>query len=148
MQRHRIRLKRQESLTPLLVLGLSLGVAAGFLLGELYGGNPKGTLKRALTPWRRLGTGSKTMTDLTDDLQSALEQALGDDAHSLELVRVGKQAIELHGWVTSRAARSKALKAARAALATEIRLIDSLLVWGEDDVPTGEFPLPEESETA
>ncbi len=148
MQRQRIRLKQRGTLTPILILGLSLGVAAGFLLGELYAGNAKGTLKRALTPWRRLTTGSKSMTDMTDDLQQALQQALGPDSQSLELVRVGKHAIELHGWVTSRAARSQALRAARGALAVDIRLIDSLLVWGEDDVPTGGVTNPEESETA
>jgi hypothetical protein len=148
MQRQRIRSSDRTSLAPLLILGLSLGIAAGFLLGELYGGNAKGTLKRALTPFRRLSDGAKSMTDVTDDLQRALEKALGPDSQSLELVRVGKRALELHGWVTSRAARSKALRAARAAIASEIRLSDCLLVWGEDDVPAGEPHQPDESETA
>ena len=147
MQRQRIRSSDRTSLAPLLILGLSLGIAAGFLLGELYGGNAKGTLKRALTPFRRLSD-AKSMTDVTDDLQRALEKALGPDSQSLELVRVGKRALELHGWVTSRAARSKALRAARAALGSEIRLSDCLLVWGEDDVPPGEVHQPDESETA
>src|SRR5262245_29698806 len=115
MQRQRIRSSDRDrgrpGLTPILILGLSLGRAAGFLAGELYGGNAKGTLKRALTPFRRLADGTKSMTDITDELQRALEKALGPDSQSLELVRVGKRALELHGWVTSRAARSKALRA-------------------------------------
>ena len=148
MQRQRIRSNDRSNLAPLLILGLSLGLAAGFLLGELYGGNAKGTLKRALTPLRRLADGTKSMTDITDELQQALEKALGPDSQSLELVRVGKRALELHGWVTSRAARSNALRVARAAIASDIRLSDCLLVWGEDDIPTGEFHLPDESETA
>src|SRR5215468_3536930 len=99
MQRQRIRSNQPDrgrtSLAPILILGLSLGVAAGFLLGELYGGNAKGTLKRALTPFRRLADGSKSMTDITEELQQALHKALGPDSQSLELVRVGKRALEL-----------------------------------------------------
>ncbi len=148
MQRQRIRSNDRTSLAPILILGLSLGLATGFLLGELYGGNAKGTLKRALTPFRRLADGAKSMSDITEELRQALEKALGPDSQSLELVRVGKRALELHGWVTSRAGRSKALRAARAAIAPDIRLSDCLLVWGEDDLPTGEFQLPDESETA
>jgi hypothetical protein len=148
MQRRRIRLQRQTGLGPVLVVGLGLGLATGFLLGELYGGNARGTLKRALRPLRRLASAPRTIVDLTADLQQALDQALGLDARSLELVRVGKHTIELHGWVGSRAARSRALRTARAVVAPDIRLIDGLLVWGEDDVAPGPSPLPEESETA
>jgi hypothetical protein len=147
MQRQRIRRASRARVGPIVVLGLGIGVAAGFLLGELYAGNATGTLKRALTPLKQLA-GSRSLADLTADLRDALTQALGADSESLDLVRVGHQAIELHGWVDSRAARSRALRAARAVLAPEIRLIDKLLVWGEDDVASGPVPTPDESETA
>jgi hypothetical protein len=129
------------------VLGLTIGLAAGFILGGLYGGNARGTFRRAFTPLRRLVVDRKTITDLTADLEQALNQALGPEAQSFELVRVGKHTIELHGWVSSRAARTRALRAARA-VAPDIRLIDALLVWGEDDVPSDPIPSSEESETA
>jgi len=49
------------------------------------------------------------------------------------------------GWVSSRAARSRALRLAREAFGPDIRLVDSLLVWGEDDgSPTGEVAPPDE----
>jgi hypothetical protein len=60
---------------------------------------------------------------------------LGSDSQSLELVAVGRGGLELHGWVTSRQARSRALSTARRIAGSERDLVDRLLVWGEDDQP-------------
>jgi hypothetical protein len=140
MQYHRIR-SNGAKLGPLVLLGLGLGVAAGFLLGELYAGRGVGAIRRAMLPWRRGATLDRNLTEITDALEQTLETTLGADSTSLELVPVGQHAIELHGWVTSRAARAKALRVARKALGPETRLIDALLVWGEDDATA---PAPEE----
>jgi len=131
-------------LTPVLLTGAALGLATGFLLGELFG-SPK-ELARAIRP--RKAAGRRTPFELTTELQAALARALGPDAQTLELAPVSKTTIELHGWVTSRRTRAKALRTAREVLGSDIRLVDCLLVWGEDDAPTGEFPIAGERETA
>ncbi len=133
MARRRIRTEPPTgSAAPAIVAGLGLGLAVGFLLGEMFAGESPKTLKRALTPWRR-PIGARTSLQMTAVLQTQLEQALGPDGQSLDLVMVGKNALEIHGWVTSRAARGRALRLARETLGPDIRLVDGLLVWGEDD---------------
>lgn len=137
MQYRRIRRSASPgSLGPLLLAGLAIGLAAGFVLGELYAGEGTRRLSHGWDQLRRRVGRTVTPSELTDELQEKLERALGPDAQSLELVAVGRGGLELHGWVTSRGARTRAYRAARAALAPEISLIDRLLVWGEDDQPT------------
>jgi len=147
MQRSRIRSRRAKGITPLLLVGAVLGLATGFLLGELFAGRSPRALARAMRPGR--SPGKPNPFDLTSHLQIELERVLGPDAQTLELVPVARSSIELHGWVSWRRTRTRALNTAREALGPEIRLVDCLLVWGEDDAPpTGEFPTPEERETA
>lgn len=144
MQYRRIRRSEPaDSLGPLLLAGLGLGLAAGFLLGELYAGEGTRRLSHGWGQLRRRVSRTVTPSELTEELQEKLELALGPDARSLELVAVGRGAVELHGWVTSRGARTRAYRAARAALAPEVSLIDRLLVWGEDDLPSAPSPTEE-----
>jgi hypothetical protein len=144
MQYRRIRRSASSgSLGPLLLAGLGLGLAAGFLLGELYAGEGTRRLSHGWGQLRRRVGRTVTPSELTEELQEKLDLALGPDAQSLEVVAVGRGAVELHGWVTSRAARTRAYRAARAALAPEVRLIDRLLVWGEDDLPPARSPTEE-----
>jgi hypothetical protein len=142
MQYRRIREEQSGGTWASLLLGAGLGLAAGFLLGELYAGEGRRAMTRVLLPWRRPGKAKPNPSDLTDDLQLALEKVLGPDAQSLDLVPVGSNAIELHGWVTSRMSRSRAIRITREALNPSIKLVDRLLVWGEDDAPLPE-PKPE-----
>jgi hypothetical protein len=131
MQRRRIRPDSGSgSLAPTLAVGLSLGLAAGFLLGEFFAGHAPAAVGRW---WSARGRGRRSPADLALDLRDRLEQALGPDGQSIEMLPVGRGAVEVHGWVTSRLARSRALRLAREALGPDIRLVDSLLVWGEDD---------------
>lgn len=148
MQYRRIRSPERSGLLPTVLLGLGLGLAAGLVLGELLGGQDRKRLARTLTPWRNRPPKAPDPADQTGRLEAALRNALGSDAEGLELVRVGRRAIELHGWVDSRAARARAVRAARAAIGADLDLVDSLLVWGEDDLPTTETPIPEELESA
>jgi hypothetical protein len=69
---------------------------------------------------------------------------LGDDARGLELMAVGRNALELHGWVPSRRARVRALTAVREIVGPERPLVDRLLVAGEDDLPAPSFTSGEE----
>lgn len=130
-----------------MVLGLSLGVAAGFLFGEWFAGEGARGVARAFTPWRHRARERPDHAELTADLQSALERVLGPDAQSLELVPVGRNALELHGWVTSRQSRSRAIRVARESLGDNLQLVDRLLVWGEDDQPKPSMPPREELES-
>lgn len=122
-----------------------VGGAVGFLLGELYAGEGRRRLRSGFAQLRRRFRPPQSPGTLTEELQQRLTAALGAESESLELVAVGRDAVELHGWVTDRAARPRAFRAARAALAPEIRLIDRLLVWGEDDQPLPMAPRPEEA---
>lgn len=148
MQYRRIRSETSTGVTPAALIGLGLGLAAGFLLGELYSGEGRRRVTRAFSAWKHAGRTMPSPGDLTDDLQAALERLLGQDAQSLELVPVGRNALELHGWVTSRAARTRAVRTAREALDPAVHLVDRLLVWGEDDAPNPDIALREEPEPA
>lgn len=145
MRRRRIRTStRSGSLAPVAAIGLALGVAAGFLLGERFAGHPPALLARLLNRRARRPAPARA-ADLAQALQERLDQALGPDGQSIEMVPVGRDAVEVHGWVTSRAARTRALRIAREALGPDVRLVDSLLVWGEDDRHTQELPAPEQA---
>jgi hypothetical protein len=123
-------------------------MAAGFLVGEFFAGHPPAALRRLLGTRRGDGQEARASTRLAERLQDRLDQALGPDSQSIELIPVGRNAVEVHGWVTSRAARARALRIARDALGPETRLIDGLLVWGEDDRPSREYAALDERESA
>lgn len=138
MQYRRIRSDEPAPVLATVLVGLGLGLAAGFILGELFAGQGRRGLARALTPWKNRPGPKPTPAQIADQLERSLGQVLGPDADTLDLVPVGRNAIELHGWVASRGARVRALKAAREAIGPETRLVDRLLVWGEDDLPAPE----------
>lgn len=148
MQHRRIRSRHRSGLWPTVLLGLGLGLAAGLVLGEWLGGQDRKTLAGRLNPWRKRPAAPPQPSELTDRLHAALATALGPDGAGLELVSVGRQGIELHGWVPSRAARSRAMRAATATIGSSLRLVDCLLVLGEDDLPTADPPIPDELESA
>jgi hypothetical protein len=108
-------------------LGLAAGALAGFLLGELWGP----TAARAIrAPKRKAQQGSVAAL-----VEATLEALAADPtvaACGLDAVPVGRRAVELHGWVPSRAIRARALRHVRDAL-PEASVIDCLLVHGEDD---------------
>lgn len=131
----RLAVRRRRALAPLdlprtagtIAIGLVAGTLAGFLLGEWLG--PSAT--SALRPTRPARGPSPA------ELVHAAQAAMLDDDElaraDLEVVPVGRGAVELHGWVPSRRARARALRLVRAAV-PDSRLVDCLLVRGEDDV--------------
>jgi hypothetical protein len=133
MQQRRIRhVVKRRSVAPALAVGAAIGLAAGFLLGEFFGGTTPARMGKIWNRWRSR-TRARTSVDMAVHLQERLDRALGPDGQSIELIPVGRNAVEVTGWVTSRLARSRALRIARESLGPETRLVDSLLVWGEDD---------------
>ncbi len=142
------RIRGRSGLAAPILVGLGLGLAAGFLLGELYSGTGLRGVRRALVRWRSRSTERPSAQVLTAQIQDLLAPALGTDSQSLELVAVGRRGLELHGWVTSRQARARALTAGRHIVGPDRYLVDRLLVWGEDDVVSAAPPpMAEELET-
>ena len=109
------------------LVALGLGALGGFVLGELYG---PATARRLTAPKHRSTTAS--LAELVHDAQAALvaDPLLAD--LELEVRPVSRQTVGLHGWVPSRALRSRAQRVAREALASG-EVINRLLVRGEDD---------------
>lgn len=80
------------------------------------------------------------MAELVHDAQSAIEADLSLRDLRLEVVPVGRDALELHGWVPDRRTRAAAARLVASAVPVQ-RLVNCLLVRGEDDLA----PLPDAS---
>lgn len=131
----RLALRRRRAATTLdlpttagaVALGLAAGALAGFLLGELWGPTASRAISRPKRPAQKGSVAA---------LVEATHEALAGDpdvaACALEVVPVGRRAVELHGWVPNRTTRARALRYAREAL-PDASVIDCLLVHGEDD---------------
>ena len=139
-----VRIRSRSSAGELLgwaLAGLGTGFLAGFVLGEVLGDVNRVRVRRAydrwsgteLAPIRPLGRSASVRA-----AQAALnaEEALRE--LGLDVVGVGRGAVELHGWVPSRALRTRAARVVTAVPGIE-SLINGLLVRGEDDahVPPG-----------
>ena len=109
--------------------GLAVGATAGFLLGEFFGGAAKQLLRgAAATP-----TQAGSVAELVHDALSALENdPLLRDYH-LDVVPVGRFAIEIHGWVPARKPRLQAQRLVSDAV-RPAEVINCILVRGEDDL--------------
>lgn len=117
--------------------GLAVGAALGFLVGELLG--PRAT-RVVRSPKRAVNPGKRSVAELVHDAQSAIEADLSLRDLRLEVVPVGRNALELHGWVPNRRTRAAAARLVAAAVPLR-RLVNCLLVRGEDDLA----PLPDAS---
>ena len=116
----------------LAALGFGTGLAAGFLIGTLFGSGGHRRVGRIVRSAGRGPTAREGRVVLRDRVRAAL--AADPDLHgqTFELLAVGRTGLELHGWVTSRAVRARALRVAEAAAGPE-PIINRLLVRGEDD---------------
>ena len=113
----------------LVTAGLALGAALGFLVGELVGPRAARVTRRGPGP---APEGERSVAELVHDAQSALDADVRLRDLQLEVVPVGRNALELHGWVPDRRARAAAGRLVAAAVTVE-RLVNCLLVRGEDD---------------
>jgi hypothetical protein len=115
------------------LLGGAIGVVAGFALGEWLGPFDRRRAGRALKAPFGGDSGPRLRAAETARMAwLALQRDLEIKDLGLEPVAVGPGVVELHGWVPSRALRTRA---ARLVAATDgiDTLINCVLVRGEDD---------------
>jgi len=132
--------KRGTSLVGLLgwsVGGAALGLAAGLIVSETLGEIGPARIKGLVRKRRRPAPAR------TGQLARLVRQALSIDpalAHlTLEALAVSARTVELHGWVSTRAERTRAARVASGVPGLDA-IINCLLVHGEDD-----FNSPEDS---
>lgn len=126
--RHDKQLSRLE-IVGWTTLGMLTGLVAGVGLSEWFGGVSRPRLQRLVTPRPRptlTAAGTARAVGAAFDADPTLCE-LG-----LEATAVALGAVELHGWVPSRAVRAYAGRVARSVSGIE-RVVNSLLVHGEDD---------------
>jgi hypothetical protein len=115
--------------------GLVTGLVAGLALSEWVGGVNRPRLRRVATRMRDREPPPRPTLSAAAGARAAVA-ALRADARLCELpldaTAVGPGAIELHGWVPSRAARAHAERVARTVPGID-SVINRLLVRGEDD---------------
>lgn len=112
------------------VAGLAIGATLGFLLGEVVGPRAEGAIR---SPIRKRDGDSRSVAGLVHDAQAALDADLRLRDLDLEIIPVGRDAVELRGWVPDRPSRVAAARLVTGALAGG-RLVNRLLVRGEDDL--------------
>jgi len=113
------------------LLGAAIGVAAGFVLGEVLGPVDRNQVKDLLTGGARPGPRLRP-AELVRAVRTELRLDSALHPLNLEPLAAGPGIVELHGWVPSRALRTRAVRVASAAPGLD-RLINRLLVRGEDD---------------
>lgn len=112
------------------LLGFGSGIAAGFLLSEVFGAGGHRRMGRLLRSGRAASAPSQAalLTRVREAL--AAESALAGEPIE---VRARGRGVELVGWVATRSARGLAHRLAREALGGMGALTNHLLVRGEDD---------------
>jgi hypothetical protein len=126
------------------IAGFAVGAAAGWVLGELTGVLSRDRVRRYLGPSVTTAANPDAPQAARDRIRAALEADVDLGPLDLRLVPAGRTAVELHGWVPSRLLRARATRLAATA-AGAIRLIDCLLVRGEDDRPAEDESRPAEA---
>lgn len=118
------------------LLGLATGLVAGAVAGAWLRPDPDVVKPAAGRPRPTPSTEPLRVAEAAGVVLRRLEE---DDILrnlSFEVLAVGPGVVELHGWVASRAERTRAARIA-ASVPGVTNLVNSLLVHGEDD-----FPLP------
>jgi len=131
--------RRAGELGAWILLGLGTGIAAGFLLSEVFGTGGHLRMGRLLGRGRRTKAQATPRAVLLARVLAALQADPLLAAEPLE-VRPRGRGLELRGWVATRAARALAYRLAREAAGTG-EITNHLLVRGEDDrVETQDAP--------
>jgi len=113
------------------LLGFGTGIAAGFLLSEVFGSGGHRRMGRLLGRRPRHRDLPAGRAALLGRVRAALQADPLLAAEPLE-VRPRGHGLELRGWVATRAARALAYRLAREAAGTG-EITNHLLVRGEDD---------------
>lgn len=115
------------------LVGMGLGLVAGIALAGWFGPVRRHKDDETIEPTSATSTGRLLKASAAE---RAVERALSHDLELGELdlraLAVGRGVVELHGWVSSRALRTRAMRVAARVEGIE-SLINCLLVHGEDD---------------
>lgn len=114
--------------------GFGTGLLAGALLSGWLGAGSSPRIRRALRDWREERPEARTTSGTVTLALAALSEAGLDDLQ-LRVLGVRPGVVELHGWVTSRAERARAIRLLSQTPGIEL-VVNSLLVRGEDDRPS------------
>jgi|ERR1043166_2360433 hypothetical protein len=119
---------------PWILVGFGVGVAAGFLLGELFGTEGHRRAGWAIAgAWRSLRHRPRSRSMEVARVVAALRRDPELAGRHFELLSIGRGGFELHGWVATRGERARAYRLAVAACPGD-RIVNCVLVRGEDDV--------------
>lgn len=116
------------------LVGLATGLVAGAVASAWLRPDPDHTEPAEPKPEKERARPLR----VADAARVVLERLQGDSALGgleLDVLAVGPGAIELHGWTSTRAQRTRAARLA-ASVPGVTTLVNSLLVHGEDDYPT------------
>jgi len=130
----RLRRRNGDDLGPWALLGFGAGLAAGFVLGEVFGTSGRKRVGRLLGSLTRPRGKPEARSAVSARIAAVLKADVALATFSFEILSIGRGGLELHGWVTSRALRTRAHRLALAAAGSE-PVVNRLLVWGEDDGP-------------
>jgi hypothetical protein len=112
-----------------MLVGSSLGLAAGYLAAELAAPLKTGGPRRRSSVSRRPPTG----TSLADLARASLAEDPALRDLGIEALPASAGVVELHGWVPDRRVRTRAGRVV-AAVAAIREVVNCLLVRGEDDL--------------
>jgi hypothetical protein len=127
----RFRRGNPRPVGPWALLGFGAGLAAGFVLGEVFGGGGSQRIGRLVGGLRRKPVPERP-SDRATTILAVLEAEPELSGLRFSLVPAAGGGLELRGWVPTRAARSRAMRLAHAA-SGGLAILDRLLVRGEDD---------------
>ena len=115
------------------LLGIALGVVGGVALAGWLGPPAESTDEDTPVPANRTEPGRQLKASAAE---RAIEVALGRDpelnAFELRALAVSPGVVELHGWVSSRPLRTRAMRLAAGVPGID-SVVNCLLVHGEDD---------------
>jgi hypothetical protein len=112
-----------------MLVGTSLGLAAGYLAAELAAPLKTGSPRRRSSTPRRPPSG----TSLADLARAALAEDPALRELGIEALPASAGVVELHGWVPDRRVRARAGRVVAATVAIR-EVVNCLLVHGEDDL--------------
>ena len=123
--------------------GLTTGVLGGIVLAAWLGRGNRRRLKRAINQWRPAPAPPRNIATPARSTQAALD-ASELRPFRIEVIGVMPGIVELHGWVPSRSIRASAARIAAQVPGIE-RVVNCILVRGEDDRRTKDSPLADQS---
>src|ERR1041385_8856493 len=129
----RITSRRGADSAPWIALGFGAGLAAGFLLGELFGYDGRRRAWQFISgAWRNARTRPESRASVAGRVLAVLSADPALAGNQLELLAIGDGGFKLHGWVAARGERTRAYRLAAVAADGE-PIMNCLLVRGEDD---------------